>query len=157
MKDEGDKTMDIHNFKTLVESLEALPEELKNSRFDLGDPAIPNCGHRGCFAGLISIVAYDIYQLHNIYRRNRWRDNFCEHEPTGWAYTLNVFLGCDFAKWARANPEIWGYEYGMHMWHSKTAFGVVDHERITHDMMIIHMRHVFNRLVVFHTTEDDNE
>jgi hypothetical protein len=43
--------------------------------------------------------------LHDIYRRDRWRDNFCEHEPTGWAYTLNKFLGCDFAKWAHDNPE----------------------------------------------------
>jgi hypothetical protein len=61
--------MNTYNFKILVEALGKLPEELKNSRFDIGDTAIPNCGHRGCLAGLISIVAYDIYQLHDIYRR----------------------------------------------------------------------------------------
>jgi hypothetical protein len=54
-------------------------------------------------------------------------DSFCEHEPTGWAYTLNKFLGCYFAKWAHDNPDIWGYEFGGRMWHSKTAFGVADH------------------------------
>ena len=145
--------MKIQKFKRLVEGLEALREEHKNSKFDLGYPAIPNCGRNGCFAGLIALVACDMPELFNIHRKARWTDKFNEHEPTGWAYTLNTFLGCDFAKWARANPEIWGYEYGMHMWHSKTAFGVVDHERLTHDMMIIHMRHVFNRLVAFHTTE----
>ena len=145
--------MDVYKFKRLVEALEALPVEFKNSRFDLGHSSIPNCGHRGCFAGLISILACDMPELHYIHRRDSWRDMFCKYEPTGWAYTLNTFLGCDFAKWARANPEIWGYEYGMHMWHSKTAFGVVDHERLTHDMMIIHLRQVFNRLIKFHTTE----
>ena len=145
--------MDIYNFKRLVDKLEDLPEELKNSRFNLGYPSIPNCGHRGCFAGLIDVVSYDMPELYYIHRRDRWRDVFCEYEPTGWAYTLNTFLGCDFAKWAWANPDIWGYRYGMYIWHSKTAFGVEDYERLTQDMMIIHLRQVLNRLIKFHTTE----
>jgi hypothetical protein len=149
--------MDTYNFKLLVEALGKLPEELKNSRFDIGHQAIPNCGHRGCLAGLISIVAYDIYQLHDIYRRDRWRDNFCEHEPTGWAYTLNKFLGCDFAKWAHDNPEIWGYEFGGRMWHSKTAFGVADHERLTHDLIIVRLRKALYNWIAFENKSNEHQ
>ena len=145
--------MNTNNFKILVKGLEDLREEHKNSKFDIGYSAIPNCGRNGCLAGLISVVACDMPDLFNIHRKARWTDKFNEYEPTGWAYTLKVFLGCNFAKWARDNPEIWGYKYGMYMWHSKTAFGVEDHELLTHDMMIIHLRGVFNRLLAFHTTE----
>jgi hypothetical protein len=55
--------MKIHKFKRLVEALEALPVEFKNSRFDLGHSSFPNCGYRGCFAGLISILACDMPEL----------------------------------------------------------------------------------------------
>jgi hypothetical protein len=55
----------------------------KNSKFDLGYPAIPNCGRNGCFAGLIALVACDMPELFNIHRKARWTDKFNEHEPTG--------------------------------------------------------------------------
>jgi hypothetical protein len=69
-------------------------------------------------------------------------------QSNGWAFTLNKFLGCDFAKWAHDNPDIWGYEFGGRMWHSKTAFGVADHERLTHDLIIVRLQKVFNRWIV---------
>jgi hypothetical protein len=49
--------MNTNNFKILVKGLEDLREEHKNSKFDIGYSAIPNCGRNGCLAGLISVVA----------------------------------------------------------------------------------------------------
>jgi hypothetical protein len=54
-----------------------------------------------------------------------------------------------FAKWAHDNPDIWGYEFGGRMWHSKTAFGVADHERLTHDLIIVRLRKALNNWIDF--------
>ena len=140
--------MDTYNFSELLESLEKLPIELKNKRIDIGEPRVLNCSSYGCLGSLISIVAYDMPELKEIYRGKCWHIDFYKQDATGWSYVLNEFLDCDFKKWAGDNPDIWDNEFGASMWYSKQAFGRKEWERLTHDKIIVHLRKAYNRWIV---------
>jgi hypothetical protein len=63
-------TLELIIASILVNSLEALPEDVKNNRVIMGSMYEPTCGTPGCFAGLISIVANDIPELKQLYLPN---------------------------------------------------------------------------------------
>jgi hypothetical protein len=62
--------MNTNNFKTFVETLEALPASIKGDEVNIGSFLKPDhmCGDAGCFAGLISIVPDDIPELKQEYK-----------------------------------------------------------------------------------------
>ena len=122
---DGKIEISVERFKTLVEALEALPEDIKG---DSADMVI-----RG-LTGLISNVANDIPELKKYFFATNWKWAICD------------FLECDFSMWAEHNPKIWGNDYGWHMFNSSKAFGKNHGDALTHDEIIIHLRDVYNRL-----------
>jgi hypothetical protein len=43
----------------------------------------------------------------------------------------------------------------MYIWHSKTAFGVKDHEKLTHDMMIVCFRKALDKWIAFENKSNE--
>jgi hypothetical protein len=43
------------------------------------------------------------------------------------------------------------------MWHSKTAFGVKDHEKLTHDMMIVCFRKALDKWIDFENKSNEHQ
>ena len=121
----GKIEISVERFKTLVEALEALPEDIK------GDSA--NMVIRG-LTSLISNVANDIPELKKYFFATNWQWAICD------------FLECNFSRWAEYNPKIWGNAYGWHIFNSSKAFGKNHGDALTHDEIIIHLRDVCNRL-----------
>ena len=137
--------MNTNNFKTFVEALEALPDEVKHNVVHMGSIDKPTCKTAGCFAGLISIVADDMPELKNLYNvkdyRYLWRE---------WENALDKFLGCSFRHWARDNPNAWGNPEGRFAFSFPEAYGTREMgEALTHNGIIVHLRNAYENWVKF--------
>jgi hypothetical protein len=131
--------MNTKNFKIFIETLEALPEGIRNNRVDMNSTHEPVCGTVGCFAGLISIVAKDIPELEDLYG---YETIYFFH---AWVDALNEYLDTNFREWAEEKPEIWGNAYGWNMFTSITAFGKEKGDVLTHDEIIVFLRNAYDR------------
>ena len=130
--------IDVDNFKTLVEALEALPEDIRNNRVDMSSAYEPSCKTPGCFAGLLSIVAEDIPEFKKLYGGT----GYFFHD---WVKAVNAYLDCDFRHWAKHNPITWDNPNGWEMFNSIIAFGKERGETLTHNEIIVHLRGVYDR------------
>jgi hypothetical protein len=53
------------------------------------------------------------------------------------------FLEVDLTVWAMMNPKKWRNNLGTYMFRSGIAFGKAKDDKLTHNMIIIHLRKVF--------------
>ena len=132
--------MNTNNFKILVEALEALPKHIRNNEVDMNSIVEPTCGTAGCFAGLISIVSNDIPELKKLYTDTAYNYH-------SWIIALYKFLEVDLTVWAMMNPKKWRNNLGTYMFRSGIAFGRAKDDKLTHNMIIIHLRKVLNQCI----------
>ena len=132
--------MNTNNFRKFVETLEALPQDIKNREVETRTIFKPLPATIDCFTGLISIVAEDIPELKELHEGN-------PHGIFLWEYTLDDFLECAFPHWAWANRDFWGNPDGLGMHEYKEAFGKKKDEVLTNNDIILHLRRAFDRWV----------
>jgi hypothetical protein len=132
--------MNTNNFKTLVVALEALPKHIKNREVNMDSISEPTCNTAGCFAGLISIVANDIPELKKLYTDTAYNYH-------SWIIAFYRFLETDLTTWAMMNQKKWRNSLGIYMFRSGIAFGKAKDDKLTHNMIIIHLRKVLNQCI----------
>jgi hypothetical protein len=144
--------MNKDRLKEFVNALDALSDDVKDMKVDMGSTDKPTCGTCGCHAGLISIVAQDLPELKEIYKPLY----LLECDPVGgtesqyifyiWADALAVFLGFidnrGLLFWAEYNPKLWGNKYGGRMFGSFLAFTDDEDKQLTHRDIIEHWKQV---------------
>ncbi|CAC9649478.1 hypothetical protein [uncultured Gammaproteobacteria bacterium] len=143
--------MNKNKLKELVGALDALSDDIKDMKVDMGSTSKPSCDTCGCHAGLISIVAKDLPELQETYRHlcslhleKEYYNN--PYVYIFWARALADFLDFEdrysFIYWAGDNPEIWGNEHGVSMFDSAKAFTDDESKQITHRDLINHWKQV---------------
>jgi hypothetical protein len=102
----------------------------------------PTCNTAGCFAGLISIVANDIPELKKLYTDTAYNYH-------SWIIAFYRFLETDLTTWAMMNQKKWRNSLGIYMFRSGIAFGKAKDDKLTHNMIIIHLRKVTTMTTVW--------
>lgn len=156
--------MNNAKLKEYVSILNALPDEIKNNKVDMGTLNEPTCNTPGCHAGLISIAASQLPELRECYNKicqiesgyiSGYPKDYTEYSYTYWANALTLYLGFKYNKngytydqlksWARDNPYMWGNIYGDCMFISGSAFGQ-DTDIFPHSVIIDQFTAMSDRL-----------
>ena len=141
--------MNTKNFRIFVETLEALPEEIKNNEVDMRSNFEPACGTPGCFAGLICIVANDIPELKKHYTSPIY-------SFSNWGIALHDFLGISLQTWAWENPTIWGNTSGISVYSFNKAWGKSEYETLIHNDIIIHLMSAYDNWINYLERKEEN-
>jgi hypothetical protein len=131
--------MNTENFRKIVEALEKLPQEVKNREVDIISVKEPLAENISDFTGLISLAGRKIPGMLELYNPE------LEYSCSRWALVLDIFLDCNFSKWASRHPSIWGNYVGYGVYTSTYAFG--KKETLINNDIILHMRKAYNRWI----------
>jgi hypothetical protein len=143
--------MNKDKLKEFVGALDALSDDIKDMKVDMGSTGKPSCDTCGCHAGLISIVAKDLPELQEAYKHLcslSLQKEYCKNPYVYifWARSLAVFLcfkdRLSFIYWAGDNPEIWGNEHGVAMFDLAKAFTNDKSKQLAHRDIINHWKQV---------------
>jgi hypothetical protein len=148
--------MNKDKLKQFVTALDSLSENIKDWDVAMISTKEPTCGTPGCHAGLISIVAKDLTEMKDTYKRllilklGIKCNNFALYSFHIWADTLTDFLGFKdrfgLMDWARDNPKLWGNKRGDDMFCSHLAFTDYEDKEITHRDIINHWKQVLKNI-----------
>ena len=144
--------MNKDKLKEFVNALDELSDDVKDMGVKMSSTKEPVCGTPGCHAGLISIVAKDLPEMKDTYKRllilklGIKCNNFALYSFQIWADTLTDFLGFKdkygLMDWAVDNPKLWGNKRGEYMFSFWQAFTGDEYKKITHRDIINHWKQV---------------
>ncbi|CAC9639166.1 hypothetical protein [uncultured Gammaproteobacteria bacterium] len=145
--------MNKDKLKEFVNALDSLSDDVKDWGVTMSSTNKPACGTPGCHEGLVSIVAENLPELQEIYKRiffSLWNIRSSRYECDAWADTLAEFLGFvdmhRLTDWAKDNPKLWGNKRGYHMFCSKLAFTDDLFKKLTHRDIINHWKQVLKNI-----------
>ncbi len=148
--------MNKDKLKELVNALDALSDDVKDWGVRMSSTNEPVCGTPGCHAGLISIVAKELPEMKDTYKRllilklGIKCHNFALYSFQIWADTLTDFLGFKdrygLLDWAVDNPKLWGNNRGYDMFCARLAFTDDKSKHLTHRDIINHWKQVLKNI-----------